>query len=367
MTAASAKLVSVIIPCRNAGPMLRPALLSVIEQTYPNIEIIFVDNNSTNSSQATAREVAQTTTRPFQVTCCSESGANNARNFGYSFARGDYIQWMDADDALDPDKIALQVAALEHDLSVDIAYGDWTLRQTEPGKPRLMKRWGLRQEADQVYRALAGIWYPPHLYLLRRSAAERLQQVQAWWPSRTVGDDIEYSAIAALLALRFLYVANANVTYNVWSASQISTRTSYPARVLALDAVFRRLREFAHSDQAKIALLPRHEKLLNQSWDICSVPKGALSFTKLSDGLERMRDARSGKEITLQPREAALARALARASRPMASAHYALALTQTLPQVTDDAAVVVEAIELFRREGFLDRVGDPVSLPETTE
>src|SRR3954465_9708172 len=131
MTAASAKLVSVIIPCRNGGPMLRPALLSVLDQSHPNLEIVFVDNCSTDASPAVAREVAQTTTRPFQITSCPEPGVNNARNFGYGFAHGDYIQWLDAGDALDRDKIALQIAALERDPAADIAYGDWTLYEKQ--------------------------------------------------------------------------------------------------------------------------------------------------------------------------------------------------------------------------------------------
>ena len=340
--------------------MLRPALLSVLEQTHPTVEIIFVDNGSTDTSLAVAREVAQTTARSFQITSCPEPGATNARNFGYGFALGDYIQWMDADDALDRDKIALQVAALEQDPSADIAYGDWTLHDIGHDRPSLVKRVNLGQEADQLYRTLSGIWYPPHSYLLRRAAAEQLQEVQAWSPSCTICDDIEYSAIAALLHLRFLYVAGANVTYNVWSATQISAKTHYSERVIALEATFRRLREFSDSDQAKLALLPRHKKLLNQNWDVYRMPKEALSFTKFSDGQERMRDARTGKEILLPRREAAIARALMKVSRPMASGHYALVLTQTFPQITDDPAVIVDAIELFFREGILERVGDAV-------
>jgi glycosyltransferase involved in cell wall biosynthesis len=365
MPAASVELVSVIIPCRNAGPMLRPALLSVLEQSYPHIEIIFVDNGSTDASLDVARQVAQTTARPFRITTCSTLGVNNARNFGYRLARGGYIQWMDADDALDVDKIALQVAAFECNPSADIAYGDWTLRESQPGRPGLIKRNTLLQEDDQLYRTLCGIWYPPHSYLLRRAAAEQLDQVQAWWPSRTVCDDIEYSAIAALLGFRFLYVAGVNITYNVWSENQTSAKTSYPDRVVALEAAFRRLRDFAASDRTKIALLPRHKKLLDQSWDICRLPKNALSFTRLPDGRERLRDARSGKEILLRPREAAIARALMKVSRPMAAGHYALVLTQTFPQITTDPAVVIEAIELFCRQGFIERVDNTVSSGET--
>ena len=60
-------LVSVIMPCFNAGRMLKPALDSVLRQTWPNLEIIFVDNNSTDGSVALAREVAAGCGRPMRV------------------------------------------------------------------------------------------------------------------------------------------------------------------------------------------------------------------------------------------------------------------------------------------------------------
>jgi len=138
--------------------MLRPAMLSVITQSYPNIEIIFVDNNSTDGSMDVAVEVKRNTTRVIHITKCSAPGANNARNWGYGLAGGEFIQWMDADDRLDPDKIALQVAALEQHPADNIAYGDWTAHRIEPGKPQFEKRRSLCQVSDQVHRTLAGIW-----------------------------------------------------------------------------------------------------------------------------------------------------------------------------------------------------------------
>src|SRR5690348_9446918 len=114
-TLAMAPRVSVIMPCCNAGRMLRPALASVLEQTYPAIEVIFVDNNSSDDSAHVAREMLAASHRPSVVTECPAQGANHARNHGYGFARGDYIQWMDADDAMELDKIERQVTALEAD------------------------------------------------------------------------------------------------------------------------------------------------------------------------------------------------------------------------------------------------------------
>src|SRR5947199_2891950 len=102
-----APLVSVVMPCFNAGRMLEPALWSVFAQTYPNIELIVVDNNSTDGSAERARAFAFGKPRPFRLVHCPEQGVNHARNMGYALARGEYIQWLDADDALGLEKIAL--------------------------------------------------------------------------------------------------------------------------------------------------------------------------------------------------------------------------------------------------------------------
>ncbi len=351
------QLVSVVIPCFNAGPMLRPALLSVLEQTYPNIEIIFVDNNSTDGSLAIAEEIAQTTTRQFHITTCAAQGANNARNWGYGLARGEFIQWLDADDWLDPDKIALQVAALQQHSTDDIAYGDWTARWSETGKPPSEQRHSLGQVGDQVHRTLSLIWYPPHLYLLRRAAAQQLQDVQGWWPARKVATDVEYSAIAALLGLRFRHVAGAHVHYNIWSsASQISGSTPYRDRVAALAEIFQRLQQFSKSDQVKVGPTHRHKILLDQSWDVWRMPRGSTILTKLPGRRFRLRHVPTGKEIEVRPREAAIANSLLGASHPMTSSHYAVLITEKMPEIVDDCVVVVETIQRFQREGVMELV-----------
>ena len=352
---AAAPLVSVIIPCFNARPMLRSAVWSVIDQSYSNIEIIFVDNNSTDRSVDVASQIARACARSMRITKCAAQGANNARNWGHGFARGEFIQWMDADDRLDRDKIALQVAALERIPDDDIAYGDWTARHIEAGKPRSERRKSLQQVSDQVHRVLAGIWYPPHLYLLRRRAAQRLQDVQAWWPERKVATDVEYCAIAALLGLRFRHVPGAHVHYNIWSSRQISGGTSYTDRVAALEAIFRRLREFARSDQAGVALTRQHQVLLNQDRHMWTMPRGSACLVQLPDNRFRLRHARTGKEIELGPREVTIAKTVAALSRPLASWHFALLLAELMPAVGGDPAAVVLTLQRFQREGFCGR------------
>ncbi len=355
----SPPLVSVIIPCRNAGPMLRPALRSVIDQTYPNLEILFVDNGSTDASAAVAGEMAAAQSRPFSLLSCPEAGANLARNHGFARARGDFVQWMDADDRLDPDKIALQVAALQARASDDIAYGDWTTARGEPGRPANLRRVTLNQVDDQFLRTLAGVWYPPHLYLLRRAAADRLQAVQAWKPDRPVATDVEYSGMAALLGLVFRHVPGAHVCYNVWSPGQISGATPYAARAAALEAIYARFAAFAGTSGCGIRLTNRHRVLLSQNWRVWRMPPGSATLSPLPGRRFQLRPTAGGRPIALRPREAAIARALLADPRPLCSAHRALELMQSAPDVGDDPVAIVETLERFQREGFLAAVDLP--------
>src|SRR5262245_3384912 len=103
-------LVSVIIPCKNAAPWLKSAIDSCLDQTWQNIEIIVVDNGSTDESVMVARSYHDTAIKVLE---CTRKGASAARNFGLERARGDFVQFLDADDILDRDKIRVQAERLE--------------------------------------------------------------------------------------------------------------------------------------------------------------------------------------------------------------------------------------------------------------
>ena len=103
--------VSVIIPCFNSLQFIKETLDSVLKQSYPNIEIIVIDDNSTDGSF----EYLQTMENEnFQFVKNKSKGACAARNYGFELSSGDYIQFLDADDLLSVDKIEAQVKALKN-------------------------------------------------------------------------------------------------------------------------------------------------------------------------------------------------------------------------------------------------------------
>ena len=103
-------LVSVIIPVYNAGKYLDVCIQSVINQTWPNTEIILVDDGSTDDSLKIAKKYLVNAN--VKVIEQKNSGAAVARNAGLKLAKGDYIQFLDADDLLSPNKIEGQIACL---------------------------------------------------------------------------------------------------------------------------------------------------------------------------------------------------------------------------------------------------------------
>lgn len=101
--------VSVVIPCFNAEAYLERCLKGIFAQTHTDLEIIAVDDGSTDGTSTMLHDAAARSPFPFQVVQQSNAGACAARNAGTSRASGSYIQYMDADDVLAPEKIGHQV------------------------------------------------------------------------------------------------------------------------------------------------------------------------------------------------------------------------------------------------------------------
>src|SRR6266566_2626754 len=101
-------LVSAVIPVHNRAGMLREACASVIAQTYRPLEIIIVDDGSTDDTADTAADLAQTNPQEIRVIHQSKTGAGLAREAGRRNARGEFIQYLDSDDLLLPRKFELQ-------------------------------------------------------------------------------------------------------------------------------------------------------------------------------------------------------------------------------------------------------------------
>jgi glycosyltransferase involved in cell wall biosynthesis len=126
-------LVSVIIPVYNSKLFIRETINSILNQTFPSIEIILVDDGSTDGVSSLFPEF-----EVHNIKCISTNnyGASHARNVGLKASKGNYIQYLDSDDILAPNKIALQIEDLLSN-NADISFCKWSNFKTniDPSKP----------------------------------------------------------------------------------------------------------------------------------------------------------------------------------------------------------------------------------------
>jgi glycosyltransferase involved in cell wall biosynthesis len=116
-------LVSILIPCYNAEKWVAAALESAIAQTWMNTEIILINDGSTDSSLQVARTFES---QKFKIITQPNQGASAARNRAFLECQGDFIQYLDADDVLSPDKIERQIKLLcLEENSGHVAAGEW--------------------------------------------------------------------------------------------------------------------------------------------------------------------------------------------------------------------------------------------------
>jgi glycosyltransferase involved in cell wall biosynthesis len=169
--------VSVVIPVFNGARFLGEALDSVLSQDPAPLEVIVVDDGSTDSSSDVAESRAG-------VLCFRRphAGVSAARNFGIAQARGDWVAFLDADDRWMPGRLAAQLRHAERDPELSILLG--------------AKRIFIDGEADWYTGPETGVELPsfePSVWLVRRSAFER---AGAFDPDLRLGEDVEWLARA---------------------------------------------------------------------------------------------------------------------------------------------------------------------------
>src|SRR5210317_1907873 len=109
-------LVSVVLPVRNGGRFLNEAVGSILSQTYENLELLLIDDHSTDEAISSLDKGDQR----LKIIKCKGNGVVDASNTGFDLARGDFIARMDADDISLPDRIRCQLDYMESHSTVDL-------------------------------------------------------------------------------------------------------------------------------------------------------------------------------------------------------------------------------------------------------
>ena len=113
-------LVSVIVPAYNYGRYLREAIESIQAQDYDDLEILVVDNASTDDTQAVLASIQEPRMRV--LTLEVNQGLSGAFNLGLESARGEYVAYLDADDRWRPGKLRPQVELMESEPGVGVVF-----------------------------------------------------------------------------------------------------------------------------------------------------------------------------------------------------------------------------------------------------
>lgn len=215
-------LVSVIIPTYNRAGFVKKCISSVISQTYRPIEIIVVDDGSTDSTcEVLSRIYADLSGQPdltMNIICLANGGAARAKNTGIRAAKGEWIQFLDSDDLLLPNKIddALKVATRE---GVEIVYSKAQFIDEE--NHRIEKFWGRPLDgSDSDYFEFSWQTMCP---VYSRQAIEK---IGFWNEALTMQDDWEFCIRGVLSGLAVHFSDRVDSLYRVHSQGNIGSNVS---------------------------------------------------------------------------------------------------------------------------------------------
>jgi glycosyltransferase involved in cell wall biosynthesis len=185
-------LVSILMPAFNAEEWIADAIRSALDQTWQRTEVIVVDDGSEDETLAIARRFASARV---SVVARSHAGEIPTRNHAFSLCQGDYVQWLDADNLLAPDKIAEQVDVLTRAESTrTVCSAAWGTFAYRPHRARFRPTalWCDLPAAEWLLRKLErNIYMPVVTWLVRRD----LLAAAGEWDARMVVDsDGEYFA-----------------------------------------------------------------------------------------------------------------------------------------------------------------------------
>ena len=160
--------VSIITPLYNKAAYITETMRSVLSQTYSEWEMLVVDNGSTDGSWEKAQALQESRIRLLQS---PKQGPGAARNYGLDFAQGEWIQFLDADDLLEPEHLEQQLAAVDENPEAEIIACYWQEFTDENPTERILKEpLGIGQPI-QILRdkAIAFAPWAVHAALVKRS------------------------------------------------------------------------------------------------------------------------------------------------------------------------------------------------------
>ena len=213
-------LVSILIPAYNAEKWIAETLRSALGQTWQRKEIIVVDDGSTDQTVAIARQFESESVR---IVASKNQGAATARNLAVQASRGDYIQYLDADDLLAPDKIERQLTARrESDGRRILLSSPWAYFYYRSERARFVRN-SLWQDLSPVEWLLRKMGENLHMQTATWLTSRELIEAAGPWNASLISDDDgEYFCRVLMASEGTRFVSGSGVFYRVTGSNRVS-------------------------------------------------------------------------------------------------------------------------------------------------
>src|SRR6266404_3008554 len=248
-------IVSILIPAYNAEPWIADTIKTALAQTWPRTEIIVVDDGSRDQTLSIARQFAS---KNISVVTQENQGAAAARNCALALSQGEFIQWLDADDLLSPDKVAKQMAAMQKCqdkrqlFSSGWGYFYYRLDRANFTPTSL---WCDLSPVEWLIRKMGqNLHMPPATWLVSRD----LTQAAGPWDTRlSLDDDGEYFCRVILASSGTRFVTEAKSYYRMSSSTSQSSvdrsREKLDSQFLSMQLHIGYLRSLEDSERTRAA------------------------------------------------------------------------------------------------------------------
>lgn len=253
--------ISVIIPCYNNAKTLRSAVLSALNSTWRECEIIIVDDGSADDPEATVGDLVDN--NRVQIYRKQNAGLAASRDFGVKKSSGRYVSFLDADDEIAPDKLASQWQALQRQIRDSIVFCG--TRVLQAGGTEIMKN--CLAKAPQVVSVtksfIAGKVRPSGASMFM--ARDLYDRIGGFSPEIRRQSEFDFLCRAILYQVEFLLVARPGYIQHL---SEGSNRHSTLHRTASLQAIFQRLDQLHRAyiarprERAALEIYVSHKALL---------------------------------------------------------------------------------------------------------
>jgi glycosyltransferase involved in cell wall biosynthesis len=250
-------LVSILIPAYNAEPFIADTIQSALAQTWPEKEIIIVDDGSKDGTLAAAKRFSA---ENIKIVTQENQGASAARNRAFSLSRGDYIQWLDADDLLARDKISKQMETAERVSNKRILFSsEWGRFMFRPRRAKFISTplWNDLSSLEWLLRKMGqNLHMQPATWLVSRE----LTEAAGPWDTRlSLDDDGEYFCRVILASEKIEFISGAKLYYRMSGFSSLSnvdkSKKKLDSLWLSMQAHVRCIRSLEDSERTRAACL----------------------------------------------------------------------------------------------------------------